>query len=117
VLPRVCSERAAISGYRETTHSVSFRAVVAPGRGDALLTASLVQDGGWSAEDGRGRPVLTGRAVGAPLLTLTLPSGAHDVRLTYRPPGLTAGLAATAVLAIPVGLALGRKRRPTASAD
>src|SRR5262249_28041653 len=44
---------AAITAYRETTNVVSFDASVGDGA-DAWIVLSIVQDGGWSAETGRG---------------------------------------------------------------
>lgn len=114
VAPRVRGERVAVSGYHETTNTVTFRAAVGSDR-PALVSVSLVQDGGWSAKDGLGQPIPTDRAPGAPLLSLSLPPGEHDVRLTYRPPGFRAGLATTAATAaLLAALALSRRRRPPA---
>jgi hypothetical protein len=116
VLPRVRGDRVAVSGYRETTNTAGFRAQVAAG-GDALVTTSLAQDGGWSARNGAGRPIPTGRAPDGPFLTLTLPPGDQEVRLLYRPPGWREGLLISlASLALLAALGLRRpKARPRAS--
>jgi hypothetical protein len=90
-LPRVFSRAAnapAISDYRETTNSASFRANV-PGPEQTLVVASFVDDGGWSARDG-GRPLPVERA--EEILTgFRLGPGEHRVTLRYRPPGFAAG--------------------------
>ncbi len=111
VLPRVVGDRVSVSGYRETTNSAVFQARVAPGAGDALAAASLVQDGGWSASDGAGRALATGRTVGGPFLTLSLPPGDHEVRLTYRPPGWRLGVAISVATAVALGAAIVARRR------
>lgn len=87
----VTGEGAEVSDYRERTNSASFRVRIAPGPGDTMLLASLVQDGGWSA-DVDGGPASTGRTADGPFLTLKLPPGDHDVRLLYRPPGWLLGV-------------------------
>ena len=118
VLPRLVGERIQVRGYNETTNGASFTVRVAPGAGDANLASSLVQDGGWTARDAAGRSLSTGRTNGGPFLTLTLPSGDHEVRLTYRPPGWRAGLATTlaTLAALAAGLALRSGRRRDAAA-
>ncbi len=84
------SNRVHLTAYEERINSASFRAQVQPGNGDAIVIASLVQDGGWSAH-GAGRRVLpTGRANG-PFLAISLPPGEYLVRLSYSPPGFFLG--------------------------
>jgi hypothetical protein len=94
VLPRVFappgtgSDRSVrVSDYREETNSASFRAAAPPS--GAVVVASLVQDGGWTARDEAGS-LSTSRANG-PFLAIALPGGDHRVRLTYAPPGSKAG--------------------------
>jgi hypothetical protein len=112
VRPRVFSadSRASVSAYTERTNSASFRASVALGTGDSLLATSLVQDGGWSAIDGKGRRLRTTTANG-PFLALSLPPGRHEVRLRYLPPGFGAGLMISlATLAALLAALLARRR-------
>lgn len=112
VRPRVFSAdgRASVSAYIERTNSASFQAGVAPGAGDSLLMTSLVQDGGWSAIDGKGRGVRTATANG-PFLALSLPPGRHDVHLRYLPPGFRAGLVISlATLSAVLATLLARRR-------
>jgi hypothetical protein len=101
---------AEIAEYREGTNEASFSAHVA--EGTAWVVLSLVQDGGWSARDGEGRPVPVLRANG-PFLALTLPAGDHRIALRYRPPGFRTGAAiagATAAV-LGIGAAFARARR------
>jgi hypothetical protein len=81
-----------ITDYRESTNSAVFRAG-APG-GGAVVVASLVQDGGWTARDETGSALPTGRANG-PFLAVAVPGGQHRIRLRYAPPGSRAGTAVT----------------------
>lgn len=103
---------AEISEYREGTNDASFAARVP--EGTAWVVLSLVQDGGWSARDGEGRPVPVLRANG-PFLALALPAGDHRVALRYSPPGFRAGAAiagsTAALLAIGAGFARAARRR------
>jgi hypothetical protein len=93
---RTFPDRAAVSQYRESTNSASFHARLGE---PARVVVSMVQDGGWSAKDGEGRPIPSTRAEGI-LLALDLPEGDSDVRLSYLPPGMAAGAAISAVAAI-----------------
>ncbi len=86
------NDRVFLSDYREMTNTASFRTRVLPGDGQALVLASLVQDGGWSAKDETGQSLPTERAWG-PFLALRLPPGEHAVYLRYCPPGFLAGIA------------------------
>jgi len=100
--------RAEITGYEESTNAIAFRARV--DGGPAAIVLSVVQDGGWSARDGNGAKVELRRANG-PFFAVVLPPGDHAVRLTYRPPGFSAGAAAS--LAVAAGLlavAVGARR-------
>src|SRR5262249_5950660 len=111
VLPRVVAEGAAIRDYQETTNGAAFHVAV-EGPGEVELAASLLEDGGWSARDGSGRKLAVGRRPEAPLLTLRLQKGEHDVRLTYRPPLLREGASVTAATAAALAVwALRRRRR------
>jgi uncharacterized membrane protein YfhO len=85
----VANGSAEVSDYRESFNDAAFDVKV-PG-GDALLVASLVQDGGWSARDESGREIVTGLANG-PFLALRLRGGSHRIFLKYSPPGLRTGL-------------------------
>ena len=90
VFPRIFpAERSAarVTGYRETTNEVSFAADVVPA--NAVVVSSLVSDGGWKARDERNTRLTVARANG-PFLAVTVPRGAHRVRLRYSPPGLRA---------------------------
>jgi hypothetical protein len=101
-----------VSGYAETTNSAAFRSE-APA-GGAVVVASLVQDGGWTATDESG-PLPTGRANG-PFLALAVPGGAHAIRLSYAPPGARAGaIVSLATIGLVLGAAaLGRRARSPA---
>jgi hypothetical protein len=93
---RTSPDRATVSQYRESTNSASFHARLTE---PARVVVSVVQDGGWSAKDGSGRPIPSARAEGI-LLALDLPSGDSDVRLSYVPPGMAAGAAISGAAAI-----------------
>ena len=114
VRPRISPvepDAARVSDYRETTNTVRFRAD-APVR-EAVLVASLVQDGGWRARDESGRLLRVARANG-PFLAVTVPRGEHRVSLTYTPPGARAGAAlslVSLVAAATASLFARRKRR------
>jgi hypothetical protein len=99
-----------IDGLAETTNAVSFRARVTSG--PAYVVLSLVQDGGWSARDGRGAPLEVRRANG-PFMAVVLPEGEHVVTLTYRPPGFQVGAAISFAAAVALaGLAFAASRGP-----
>lgn len=83
---------ARVADYRESTNSALFR-TSAPG-GGAVVVASLVQDGGWTARDETGRTLPTGKANG-PFLAIAVPGGAHRIRVRYAPPGSRPGAAVT----------------------
>ncbi len=101
---------AEISEYREGTNDASFTARVP--EGTAWVVLSLVQDGGWSARDGGGRPVAVLRANG-PFLALALPAGDHRIALRYRPPGFQTGaaIAGSTAAVLGIGAAFARARR------
>jgi hypothetical protein len=102
-----------VTDYVETTNSVSFRATVAGGPGDAILVASLVNDGGWRAHDETGAPIRLRRANG-PFLALAVPAGDHRIRLQYATPGFRPGRwisAGSLLLFTGVVLALARRRQ------
>jgi membrane protein YfhO len=114
VRPRISPfepDAARISDYRETTNTVRFRSN-APVR-EAVLVASLVQDGGWKARDESGRVLPVTRANG-PFLAVTVPRGDHRVSLTYAPPGARAGAALSLVSLVAAGTAtlVARRKRP-----
>jgi hypothetical protein len=115
-LPRVLAPAKGavrVSRYRETTNTISFQADVRDDR--AVLVASLVQDGGWTARDERNTVLPVSRANG-PFLAVTVPAGEHLIRLRYSPPGLRAGLLVT--LATAGGIlvpTVARRRRPASS--
>ncbi len=130
VLPRVFGARRAapaereaadgfvLTDYRERANRLDFRVDVPPGP-PVSLVASVTDDGGWSAfEDGRTIPVRRTEGV---LLGWDLPPGRHDVRLTYRPPGLAAGGAISAGSAVLLLVswtgAIVRRRRAKRAAD
>jgi uncharacterized membrane protein YfhO len=81
-----------VSDYRESTNSADFR-TGAPG-GPAVVVASLVQDGGWTARDETGSPLSTGKANG-PFLAVEIPGGDQRIRQRYAPPGSKAGAVVT----------------------
>jgi hypothetical protein len=101
-----------VSEYVEATNSAAFRSE-APA-GGAVVVASLVQDGGWTARD-ESRPLPAARANG-PFLAITLPAGAHRIRLSYAPPGARAGaIVSLATFGLVLAAAaLGRRARSSA---
>jgi hypothetical protein len=105
---------AEISDYDETTNSAAFRARVTAA--PAYVVVSLVQDGGWSAEDHHGEKLPLLRANG-PFMAIKLPEGETRVRLRYRPPGsgaaAIAGLTGSLLLCA-AGVAVSRRRRARA---
>lgn len=98
-----------VRDYREWTNRASFVSVN-PSDRDAVIVASLVQDGGWSAATERGDSVTVAHANG-PFLAMLVPPGTHEVRLRYAPPGTTAGAAATGLTAALLSVVLWRSRR------
>ena len=109
--PLVEATGVTLGGYRETTNTVAFHASVPPEAGEATISTSLAEDGGWSARDAAGRRIPTGRAPDGPFLTLKLAPGEHDVRLIYRPPLCAIGTAASGSTALAVAFAAWRLRR------
>jgi hypothetical protein len=98
-----------IDRYAESTNTIAFRARVASGPAYVLL--SVVQDGGWSARDGRGAQLEVRHANG-PFMAVIVPAGEHSVTLTYRPPGFRVGAAIALAAAVALtGLALAEPRR------
>jgi hypothetical protein len=81
-----------VSDYAESTNSAVFR-TEAPA-GGAVVVASVVQDGGWSARDETGAALPTGKANG-PFLAVEVRGGDHRIRLRYTPPGSKAGAVVT----------------------
>jgi Bacterial membrane protein YfhO len=107
--------RADVTDYRETTNSVTFRARVRGGTGDAILITSLVQDGGWRARREDGGAIATGRANG-PFLALQVPPGEHRLRLDYTAPGFRLGAwISVTTLALSGFLLAAARRRPVRS--
>jgi uncharacterized membrane protein YfhO len=105
-----------VTGYRETTNTASFTADVALER--AVVVASLLSDGGWTARDERSEPLEVKRANG-PFLAVALPRGKRTVKLKYTPPGLRAGgaiSAFSAVIALAAAIRARGKRRTAAGA-
>ncbi len=101
---------ARVSDYRESTNAAVFRTEAA--RGWTVVVASLVQDGGWTAQDETGRPLPTGRANG-PFLAVAIPEGDHRIRLRYAPPGSRPGAVVTfgTAAALLAAAVAGRVRR------
>ena len=89
-----------IDGYRETTNRVTFRARTAK---QAVVVASLVNDGGWTAKDSTGRPVPLVAANG-PFLGIPLKAGENDIRMSYAPPGFLGGVIVSAMTGLLVVL-------------
>jgi hypothetical protein len=112
-VPSATNGRVGVADYRESTNSAVFR-TSAPA-GPAVVVASLVQDGGWTARDETGSPLPTGRANG-PFLAVEVPGGEHRVRLRYAPPGSKAGtfvtLGSGAVLLAAAAARRSRRSRP-----
>jgi hypothetical protein len=107
----------AVSDYRETTNSVRFRTTSVGVLEHPTLVTSLVQDGGWSARSGEGKPITTVKANGV-FLGLVLGAGEQEVRLDYSPPGFRTGLLISLMsfLAGAVFFATGLKRRRSSEA-
>ena len=101
-----------VSGYAEATNSAAFRSDASSG--GALVVASLVQDGGWTARDESG-PLPTARANG-PFLAIMVPGGRHRIRLSYAPPGARAGaiVSLATIGLVLAAAALGRRSRSPA---
>ncbi len=98
---------ASITNYRETTNAIGFDAAV--DEEDAWVVLSIIQDGGWSAENDAGDALPLFRANG-PFLALRLPAGNTRVRLRYSPPGFLPGVAISGLtLAILAAVALRRR--------
>jgi hypothetical protein len=83
----------AIDRYRETTNRVTFRAQTP---NQAVVVASLVNDGGWTAKDAGGNPVPLVAANG-PFLGIPLKAGENEIRMSYAPPGFLGGMTVTAM--------------------
>jgi Bacterial membrane protein YfhO len=97
-----------VGRYAETTNAIAFQARVTSG--PAYVVLSVVQDGGWSARDGRGA-ALEVRHANGPFMAVVLPQGEHAVTLTYRPPGFPIGSAISLAAAVALaGLALAASR-------
>jgi hypothetical protein len=108
--PPAASAAAEISDYVESPGRVTFRSRAAA---DAVLVASLVDDGGWRACDAEtGEPLRIGRANG-PFLAVATPAGDRRIRLDYTTPGFRAGsaLSILGVAAALLAAAVGRRRR------
>jgi len=107
---------AGISGIRESTNTLSF---TASAESRAVVVATIVQDGGWSARDEHGTLPI-GRANG-PFLAMAVPPGTHRVVLRYRPPGLRSGtavsIAALLVALLAEGVAARSRRRRLAGPE
>jgi hypothetical protein len=101
---RIANGSAEVTGYRESSNEASFSVTVSDG--GSYVVASLVQDGGWSARDERGREIATTLANG-PFLGLRLPAGSHTVFLKYSPPGFQAGLWISIASLLAAGVLLG----------
>ena len=101
-----------ISDYGDTSNTISFRSVT--NEKGALVVASVVQDGGWSASDERNKAV-PGEVANAMFVALRVPPGDHRIRLRYVPPGLLAGawLSGSAAAAL-VAFGLFRRARNAA---
>jgi hypothetical protein len=79
-----------IRDFQEETNRVHFAAAVSGTRSGAIVVGSLVNDGGWSAQDESGARLAVGLANG-PFLALCLPPGDHVITLNYTPPGFRLG--------------------------
>jgi hypothetical protein len=90
---------AEITDYSESANRASFRVRVDE---PALLVASLVQDGGWSARDERGAQLPVTLANG-PFLAVSVPAGQRRVLFDYTPPGWQPGLALSLATAVVLG--------------
>ncbi|HEY3203051.1 MAG TPA: YfhO family protein [Thermoanaerobaculia bacterium] len=100
-----------VLAYAETTNRASFHVRVPSGTSEAFVVLSLVQDGGWSAQDESAHSVPVLPANG-PFLAVALPAGDHRISMRYSPPGFATGLKISAITAALVTLAVfARKQR------
>jgi len=90
--------------FEESTNEIHLETRLSDGSTPLVLVASLVQDGGWSARDERLAPVGLCLANG-PFLGIVVPARNHEIRLTYRPPGLRLGILISAFAAAAVVIA------------
>ncbi len=89
------NNRADIGIVTENANRIEI-AIGPRGKGpDAIVVASIVNDGGWSAVDDQGKVVPTGFANG-PFLAMRVSGSSRRVVLTYRPPGFIPGAVVTA---------------------
>ncbi|HEX4440686.1 MAG TPA: hypothetical protein VH854_11485 [Thermoanaerobaculia bacterium] len=95
-----------VGGFDESVNRVSIET---SSDAPAIVVASLVQDGGWTARDGTGRALRTWHANG-PFLAVETPAGDGRIDLTYSPPGFRAGLF-VAAFALAAGAAWCLRRR------
>jgi uncharacterized membrane protein YfhO len=84
-----------VTEYQESAARITFRTITAD---PAAVVISVVQDGGWRAEQAPGSTIETFRANG-PFLALVVPGGKQQITLTYTEPGFTLGLCCSALAA------------------
>jgi hypothetical protein len=84
-----------VTEYQESAGRITFRTITAD---PAAIVISVVQDGGWRAEQAPGSTIETFRANG-PFLALVVPGGKQQITLTYTEPGFTLGLCCSALAA------------------
>ncbi len=102
-----------VSVLDRSTNTITLDVLAGPSVSRTLIVGSVVQDGGWVATDKRGERIPVSLANG-PFLALLVPRGHHQIRLSYRPPGLGFGLLLTGLAggaAVAVAVAQSRRAR------
>ena len=101
--------RLAVSSLKESTNELRLRTRSPVGASRVVLVASIVQDGGWYAEDESSSHIDL-CFVNGPFLGIVVPPGDHEIRLVYRPPGLRLGVTVSFVAACVIALIAWRRR-------
>ena len=104
---------AAVSDYVESGRRATFRTRAGAA---VVLATSLVQDGGWTAHDGGGRPLATS-LVDGPFLAVIAPPGEARIILDYSPPGWRWGVGISITTAALLFFAAVRARHADAYAS
>jgi hypothetical protein len=98
-----------VTGYHETTNSVTFTARV-PGSTPIIAHTSIVSDGGWRARIQPGGSLPVGMVEGL-FLSITIPPGVHRIALSYLPVGLIPGAITSILVVGAFAVAIYRRRQ------